>query len=826
MFVRISLALTALLAQLSVWAQPTPVWDAAAIKLQLRKLDTLGSVLYMAAHPDDENTRLLGYLAKEKLYRTGYLSLTRGDGGQNLVGNEQGELLGLIRTQELLAARRIDGAEQFFTRAQDFGFSKNPQETFTIWDRDKILGDAVWVIRKFRPDVIICRFPADSRAGHGHHTASAILAAEAFTAAADPKRYPEQLKYVQPWQAKRLLWNTFNFGGNNTTAPDQYKIDVGTFNVLLGRSYGEIAAESRSQHKSQGFGVAPSRGSSMEYFTTIKGDAPQHGLMDGINTTWDRVPGGKAIGDMVNRAIADYRVDDPSATVPALLAIHKAISALPDGYWKTQKLKEVEDLVLACAGLWMEAYSATPSTVPGEPLLTSIQLINNSHIPVHVQSIQVQDKDTSLNNMQLEYNRLVTVQQMLTVPANTAVSQPYWLAAPHPLGMYVIPDQQLVGHPENIPPLQAAIHLDINGQSFTVQRPLQYKHTDPVKGEVYEPLVIAPPIVANLANQVFIFTEPQAQPVTVKLKAMADNTSGTVQLRIPPGFKASPEQQSFTLNRKGDETTVLFNLVPTQLNPTISRVDTFTVAAAVNGHVYKQALQTIHYDHIPPITLFPQAAARLVSLPLKHNGNRLGYIAGAGDMVAASLRQVGYNVNALDEKDIMGGQLQQYDAIIVGVRAYNTNERLKYWQPRLMDYVKNGGTLVVQYNTSAPLVTSQLGPYPFSLSRSARVTDENAKVTWLLPNDEVMHYPNEITQRDFDGWVQERGLYFTTDAAPEYRKLFAMHDKGEQPLDGSTLVANYGKGRYVYTSLAFFRELPAGVPGAYRLFVNLISAKK
>jgi hypothetical protein len=307
---------------------------------------------------------------------------------------------------------------------------------------------------------------------------------------------------------------------------------------------------------------------------------------------------------------------------------------------------------------------------------------------------------------------------------------------------------------------------------------------------------------------------------------MADNTSGTVQLRIPPGFKASPGQQSFTLNRKGDETTVLFNLAPTQLNPTVSRVDTFTVAAEVNGHVYTQALQTIHYDHIPPITLFPQAAARLVSLPLKHNGNRLGYIAGAGDMVAASLRQVGYNVSALDEKDIMGGQLQQYDAIIVGVRAYNTNERLKYWQPRLMDYVKNGGTLVVQYNTSAPLVTSQLGPYPFSLSRSARVTDENARVTWLLPNDEVMHYPNEITQRDFDGWVQERGLYFTTDAAPEYRKLFAMHDKGEQPLDGSTLVANYGKGRYVYTSLAFFRELPAGVPGAYRLFVNLISAKK
>jgi len=826
MFVRISLLLTALAAQLTAWAQPSPVLNAADIKLQLRKLDTLGSVLYMAAHPDDENTRLLGYLAKEKLYRTGYLSLTRGDGGQNLVGNEQGELLGLIRTQELLAARRIDGAEQFFTRAQDFGFSKNPQETFSIWDREKILADAVWVIRQFQPDVIICRFPADSRAGHGHHTGSAMLAAEAFAAAADPKRFPEQLQYVKPWQVKRLLWNTFNFGGTNTTAPDQYKIDVGAFNVLLGRGYGEIAAESRSQHKSQGFGVPASRGSSLEYFTTIQGDAPKQSLMDGVNTTWNRVPGGKAIGEMVDKVIASYQVEDPAASVPALLAIRKAITALPDGYWKTQKLKETEQLVLACAGLWMEAYSTSAETVPGKPLQASVQLINNSHVPVRLQSIQLQNKDTTLNK-QLEFDQLVSIPQMITVPANTALSQPYWLAAPHPVGMYMIADQQLVGRPENIPALQATIHLEIDGQAFTVQRPLQYKHTDPVKGEVYEPLVIAPPVVANLNTQVFIFTEPQAQPVTVKLKAMADGTTGTVQLQVPIGFKASPEQQPFTLNHKGDETEVLFNLVPVQIYANDrSRVDTFNVAATVNGHVYTQSLQTIHYDHIPPITLFPQAAARVVSLRLKHNGNKLGYIAGAGDLVAASLQQVGYEVTLLDEKDIMGGHLQQYDAIIAGVRAYNTNERLKYWQPRLMEYVKNGGTLLVQYNTAGPLVTSQLGPFPFSLSRGDRVTDENAKVTWLQPDDEVMHYPNQITQQDFDGWVQERGLYFTANAAPEYRKLFAMNDKGEQPLDGSTLVANYGKGRYVYTSLAFFRELPAGVPGAYRLFVNLISAKK
>jgi len=825
MFVRIIfLWLSAATLCLQLSAQPTPQLDAAAIKLQLKKLDTLGSVLYMAAHPDDENTRLLSYLAKEKLYRTGYLSLTRGDGGQNLVGDEQGELLGLIRTQELLAARRIDGAEQFFTRAQDFGFSKNPQETFTIWDKDKILGDAVWVIRRFRPDVIICRFPADSRAGHGHHTASAILAAEAFEAAADPNRYPEQLEYVQTWQPKRLLWNTYTFGSINTTAPDQYKIDVGEFNFLLGRGYGEIAAESRSQHKSQGFGVAASRGSALEYFTTIKGDAPQHSLMDGINTTWERVPGGKAIGALVDKALAEYDMDNPPASVPALLAIRKAIMALPDGYWKTQKLKETEQLILACAGLWAEAYSTTPTVVPGQPMRASVQLINNSQVPVRLQSIRLPGKDTTFSNQPLAFDQLLNIQQDLTVPAATPVSQPYWLEEQHPLGTYVIKDQQLVGRPENVPPLQALITLDIAGQTFELKRPLQYKHTDPVKGELYAPLVIAPRVTANLGNQVFIFTGKEAQPVTVKLKGMADNTAGTARLQLPPGFRSSPESLPFTLAKKGDETELRFSIAPVQVNG-INRVDTLTVAMQANGREYTQSLQTIHYDHIPPITLFPPAAARLVTVHLEHNGNKLGYIAGAGDMVAAALRQVGYNVTLLGEKDIMGGELQQYDAIITGVRAYNTNGRLKYWQPRLMEYVKNGGTLLVQYNTHAPLVTTQLGPYPFRIVRGSRVTDETADVTILQPGAEVMHYPNRITPEDFEGWVQERGLYFVADADPAYQKLFSMHDKGEEPLDGSTLIARYGKGRYVYTALAFFRELPAGVPGAYRLFVNLISKK-
>lgn len=822
---RINIVLIACLLQaIAVWAQPSPVMNAADIKLRLKKLDTLGSVLYIAAHPDDENTRLLGYLAREKMYRTGYLSLTRGDGGQNLIGNEQGELLGLIRTQELLAARRVDGAEQFFTRALDFGFSKNPAETFTIWEKDKILGDVVWMIRKFQPDVIVCRFPADSRAGHGHHTASAMLAAEAYEAAADPKKYPEQLKTLSTWKAKRLLWNTFNFGGVNTTSNDQFKLDVGTYNYLLGKGFGEIAAESRSQHKSQGFGVAAARGSSNEFFTTIKGETPQYSLLDGVNTSWDRVKGGKAIGEMVDKAIAAYNIEDPSASVPALLAIRKAITALPEGYWRTQKLQETEQLVLACAAVWMEAYSAAQVVVPGQTLQGSVQMICNSKIPVSVQELNFAGENIALENNQLQYNQLRTFPQRLTVPENTVESQPYWLRKPHPIGIYTIEDPSLVGYPENKPALQAVAKLKIGGETFTVTRPLQYKFTDAVKGELYEPLVIAPPVVANLNSSVFIFTATTEQPVTVKLRAMGDPAEGTVSLQLPTGFTSKEASIPYKLNAKGDEETIVFHISPVKISAT-NRTDTFRVVVNHNGKDYKQSHRLINYDHIPDINLFPDAAARLVTVDLKHNGKKIGYIAGAGDMVAASLQQVGYQVTQLDEKDIMGGNLQQYDAIITGVRVYNINSRIKYWQPRLMDYVKNGGTFLVQYNVNNPLMVTDIGPYPFTLTRD-RVTDENAEVSLLNPADEVLNYPNKITKQDFDGWVQERGLYFTQMADPAYRKVLAIHDKGEESLQGSTLVANYGKGRYVYTSLSFFRQLPAGVPGAYRLFVNLISTKQ
>jgi len=808
-----------LLFQIS-FGQTSPSPDAAQIQSELEKLDVLGSVLYIAAHPDDENTRLLAYLANEKHYRTGYLSLTRGDGGQNLIGDEQGEQLGLIRTQELLAARRVDGAEQFFTRAYDFGYTKNPEETFQFWDKEKILSDVVFVIRKFQPDIIIMRFPTTGEGGHGHHTASAILAVEAFTAAADPNRFPEQLQYVKPWQAKRLLWNTFNFGGTNTTSEDQFKLDVGLYNPLLGKSYGEIAAESRSNHKSQGFGIAKSRGSQIEYFKTISGDAPQHDLMDGVTTSWSRIQGTESIQALLDKIISGYEPNNPSASVPGLVNLYFSVKNLPDGYWKSQKLDEIKKLIAECAGLWFEAYSDERTYCAGENLGWKFQAINRSDIPVTLAAVSLNGFDSTFN-FQLANNQLMNYKHQQNIGKDISITQPYWLLQPHSAGMFVSAKQNEVGDAENVPPLEVKFIFKIGGVNFDFDRPLVYKTVDPAKGEIYDPLVIAPPVTANLSSNVLGFSNTNSKQIKVMLNDFLPQANGTVKLIAKSDWKISPSQINFSFHHKGDDTTVVFNITPpSQFNEPM--IDTIQAEINVNGETWNQSLVNISYDHIPSITYFPPAQARIFTVPVKFGGMNIGYIKGAGDKIPGVLENMGYKVTMLDEATISNTNIQSFDAIVVGVRAYNIDDWLKRSQPHLLDYVKNGGTLVVQYNTAGDLVTDKVGPYPFKLSRD-RVTDENAKVNFINPKDPILNSPNKISDKDFEGWIQERGLYFVSNVDSNYRKIFTMNDKGENPLDGSLIVTNYGKGKYVYTSLAFFRELPAGVPGAVRLFVNLIS---
>lgn len=773
--------------------------NAAEIALGIEKLNVKGSVLYIAAHPDDENTRLLAYLAKEAKVRAGYLSLTRGDGGQNLIGNEQAELLGLIRTQELLAARKVDGAEQFFTRANDFGFSKTADESFKIWGKEQILADVVWVIRKFRPDVIITRFPEDSRAGHGHHAGSGILAREAFAAAADPKRFPEQLAYVKVWQAKRVLWNTFNFGGTNTTAPDQLKIDVGLYNPLVGKSYGEIAAISRTNHKSQGFGSTLQRGEAFEFFSHVAGEPAKNSIFDGINTSINN----QNIQSILTEIQQNFDVKQPELALPALLKLKKATQNADFNH------QLLDELILACAGVWIEANTPENVYAIGDVVPVRLQAIARTKLPVSI--------STSAKTIILESNKLSSSDIRLSAENTT---QPYWLQENHPIGQYLISKQELVGNPENLSQLAVKLKLIIDNQPIELSTPVVFKSTDPIVGERYQPLVIAPAVTATLSEKAYIFNGNSPKTISVTLKSFKNNAIGFLRPNLPKGWKSSTDKIDFNLPNKGDEQIVSFTVTPgTETSGNL------TLQVTVDGRIDDKGLKTISYPHIPNITIFPQATARLEKIALKVAGKNIAYIDGAGDLVPEALKEMGYAVTKLNPSQILIADLSKYDAIVTGVRLYNINADVKLIQPKLLKYVEDGGTLLIQYNVNNGLKTTNIGPYPFKLANK-RVTEEDAKVNFLVPNHPALNYPNKITAKDFEGWVQERGLYFATDIDPKYSTILSMNDTGEAASDGSLLIADYGKGKFVYTSLVFFRELPAGVPGAYRLFANLLAAKQ
>ncbi len=814
-----------LILSVSCFAQNTSTnFNSAEILQAMQKLNTVGSVLYVAAHPDDENTRLLAYLANERKFRTGYLSLTRGDGGQNLIGKEQGELLGLIRTQELLAARRVDGAEQFFTRANDFGFSKNPEETFSIWNKDSILADVVFTIRKFKPDVIICRFPTTGEGGHGHHTASAILALEAYDAAADPKRFPEQLKYVEVWQAKRIFWNTFNFGTTNTTAPNQLKIDVGVYNNLLGNGYGEIAAESRSMHKSQGFGSAKQRGSIVEYFKLLKGDSVKSDLFDGISSQWNRFNGTDKLQKQINSTIAAFNPSLPSKSVTPLIAIYNSLKLIEQkgsfNYWKQLKMKEIEQLLLACSGLWLETFANDYMAIPGQAMNMTTQILCRSNATVKINGLSFLNQSDTVTAFTTKENELYTFKHKEKLNSNLNYSNPYWLNLPHSIGLYAVHNPLLIGLPENISNTTILYDLNIQDLNLRVQRPVVYKYTDPVKGEIYRPIEVLPPATIAISDKVFIFTNEASKTIQLTVKANQANVIGRLNIVTEYGWIVQVVKPDFKLVNKGDEITIDISIskLPSARNSELN------AQLLIEGIVYNKSISRIEYDHIPYQFILSDAKANLVSIDLKKSEQTIAYIPGAGDDVPACLKQIGYNVMMLTDELLASEDLSKYKTIVTGIRAYNTNDRLQVYYTKLMDYVKQGGNLIVQYNTNSRVgpVVAKIGPYPFTVSRE-RVTNENAEVRFKSDSLYVLNYPNKITSRDFEGWVQERGIYFATELDPQYQTVFSMNDPNEKPNEGSLIIAQYGKGNFVYTGLAFFRELPAGVPGAYRLFVNLLS---
>jgi len=738
--------------------------NSAAIFTELKQMEVLGSVLYIAAHPDDENNAFLPYLTKERRYRTAYLSLTRGDGGQNLIGKEQGIELGLIRTQELLAARMQDGAEQYFSTAYEFGFSKSAKEALAIWDHQKVLSDVVWVIRQFQPDIIITRFPGDARAGHGHHAASSIIAQEAYVAAADPNMFPEQFKYgVQPWKAKRILWNTFNFGTVNTTNDNQLKIEVGGYNPIIGKSYGEIGAEARTMHKSQGEGRPRRRGSYFEFFQHLNGDSAKMDIMDGVVTNWSRL-NAPSIQSKIQQIISAYKIDQPAAIVPSLVQLYQQVKGLPESQWKTYQLNLIQSTIASAAGLLVEATTTKQQVVLESDLM--IQLLVNQRANVNTSlgkmqllSDQKAIKD-SLLNIQLVTNQNQQFNYTFKVPANQPISQPYWLVNPKTEGMFVVQDQTMVGKAENNPPFSILLNYTIEGQLFQKQYPVQYKYVDLTKGDVYQPIVVLP--------------KKEVAPVK-SVVLMPKNSNAPL-----PSFE--------------------------------------------EGIFHK----TIQYDHIPAQTYFQNASVEVVKVDIKKQGQKVGYIDGAGDAIPEALEQLGYEVVQLKEADLAPAHLKGLDAIVVGIRAYNMYAYLSDKQSVLNDYIAAGGNLIVQYLKSNQVGTQNIkvGPYPLTVNSGRRVTEENTDVTFVLPNHPVLNFPNKISDQDFNNWVQERSTYQAENIDAHFQTPLQMSDTGEAPSLGSLLITPFGKGNFAYVSLALFRQLPAGNPGAYKLFANLLSLPK
>ncbi|WP_025872015.1 PIG-L family deacetylase [Methylobacillus glycogenes] len=810
-------------AQTQVEAKPL---DSGGIAQGLDKLAVLGSVLYIAAHPDDENTQLLAWLAQQKHYRTAYLSLTRGDGGQNLLGDEQGIPLGLIRSQELLAARREDGAEQYFTRARDFGFSKRADETLEIWQQERILGDIVWLIRKLQPDVIITRFPEDARAGHGQHQASAILARLAFAAAADPQRFPEQLQEVAPWQAKRLVWNTWEsfLGSGSTRSPEQLRIDVGGYNPRLGKSYGEIAALSRNHHQSQGFGSRALRGHVWETFAWQAGQPLQNTLLEGIDTSWGRVAQAQALARQITQLRQGYDPDQPANSIPALLAVRKSIAALPEGYWRTQKLQETEQLILAAAGVWIGSFAERAHYALGEEIAVKTSLVVRGPVPVALLAINQIAQHTLLQQDE--------VVQVNTQLQPKRISQPYWLRARPDEGAFALAAQNQLAQAWADDAPEQSITLAVAGQTLTLTQPVLYQRLDPLRGEVSRAVQVTPPVSIKLENQAYLIPlasrhniqlslqslrEPGLNQAGLSQKDTSQNITGTLKVQAPPGWQVRPQQQAFKLG-SGQRSQVTLEVQA----PSSASAGDLKLEVEIDGKQFALEQKTIAYAHIAELDWFAPAEARLVSLDIKTGGRNIGYIPGAGDKVAAALKQLGYTVTELDSRTLAQENLQRFDAIITGVRAYNVDANLAAAHAPLMEYVSQGGVLLAQYNNLSPAPASAIGPYPFQLSR-ARVNEENAAVRLLQPEHRLLNTPNRIGTDDFAGWVQERGLYFVSQADPRYEHLLGMHDQGEAELDGGLITTTLGKGRFIYAPLAFFRQLPAGVPGAARLLANLLA---
>lgn len=795
---------------------------SSQLQWSIQKLDTLGRVLYIAAHPDDENTSLISYLSLGAKYDAAYLSLTRGDGGQNLIGAELRDELGVIRTQELLAARRIDGGRQYFSRAKDFGFSKHPDETLKIWDKEAVLSDVVWVIREFQPDVIVTRFGPEPGVTHGHHTASCLLALEAFEAAADPTRFPEQLERFEPWQAKRVVWNIgwwyFRNSGQDFNESEYGAVDVGGYEPLLGKSFNEVASVSRSQHRSQGFGARIERGSRKEFFKDLAGEPMAGDLMSGVSTDWSRVEGSEVIEAKLSDLKESFDPANPSASLPEMFALRSALEAKSEEVWAVRKRAELDRIIAGSLGLDVKLLANRPSYQAGDRLNVTVEAINRSDRNVAIRSVRrgaaaIAESFGLPGNGRIE--KLVTIE----IGDDPGSAQPYWLVKEGGLGMFELDDSSLIGRAENEPPLSVELTLDVEGEELLFSAPVAYREVDPAKGESIKQVVPLPLASVSFATPVALFPNGATKTLEVEVAAFAKDVSGVVEISAPTGWKVEPRSVIVESIAASGTQRYSFTVTAPKVTGVAKIGAKFT---SEDGVVVEQGLEEIRYEHISDQYVFKEASVRAVALSVDRRGSRVAYLPGAGDSMPEAIREIGYEVDLLSLSDVTAERLAGYDAFVFGIRAYNTVDGIDLVMPEVFEFVKQGGTAIVQYNTSHRLKTEQLAPYRLSLSRD-RVTDEFAEMRVLAPGHPALNTPNKIVAEDFEGWTQERGLYFPNSWDDAFVPLFSVNDAGEPGREGSLLVAEYGEGHFVYSGLSWFRQMPAGVPGAYRIFANLLS---
>lgn len=781
---------------------------SSEIYKDLQKLHSLKRILYFAAHPDDENTRALAWFSLHENAETAYFSLTRGDGGQNLIGKELGDDLGVLRTQELLAARSYDGAKQFFSRAVDFGFSKSAEESFRKWGKEAMLSDAVLMLRMFKPDVVITRFPPDERAGHGHHTASALIALEAFDKAADPDFLPEQVAQFGIWQVNSIYWNTSSWAQKDidkvaVNNPDFLTINMGSYDPVLGKSYNEIGTIARSQHKCQGFGAVIERGANVEYFQYLKGEKLKQSFFENTNYSWEKHLG-KSFETEFGFLLQKFDFKTPENNVTSLLKIRKKLAELPTSLFKEEKLKRCNRIIADCLGLYVEAVANDYAFASNDAINYTLRIINRSQKPVffgekHIASGSVFESSEKQK-------------------AGHKISNPYWLQSSFN-DLYSVSDKNDLLKAENDADYTENLQFEIDGEKFDISVPLEYVWRDPAFGERRRQVINAPVFTVNFDKTNLILTAESETELKLTIHNFGGKTRDTIKLIAPHGWQLSQQIFAVNFDKKQQE-----EFISVSVKATKDAQSGKLQCVNTKGEILYGKTE-IAYNHIPAQTIFKPAEIALVKPDVKIKQGKIAYIKGADDLVAQAIAQLGFEVQTYNVSDVASLDLAQFQTMVLGIRVYNVYPELRNYENKLFDYVQQGGNLVMQYNTYSRQnpQENRIGErLPFSITNK-RVTEEDAAVAFLEPEHRLLNYPNKITQKDFEYWVQERGLYFAADWDEKYKPLLAWNDTGENPQKGALIAAEYGKGRVIYTGISFFRELPAGVEGAYRLFANLLS---